>query len=216
MRGDVYGNVVSIGIKEGRSDVISLEGVLEHGPWLIRNAPFILKKWNPSSKLSKEELTSVPVEYEWKPQRCGTCLVFGHDDARCPKRGIVDLRNLRKQGGTCLHQLTIKRRKSTPVSNSFSTLEDDNDTPMHNLVDGIKKKVMTPFRKTGIWLGKKKEYSSKSGFTSPNPFDLLTKDDGKSMLRDLQESDDDPDEDDGSDETAHSSKLLGNSTGGNT
>ncbi|GJW00636.1 vacuolar protein sorting-associated protein 13 domain-containing protein [Tanacetum coccineum] len=199
-------------------------------------------KWNPSSKLSKEELTFVPVwikfhgvlrsaftidglsaiairlgtpvidlctvEYEWKPQRCGTCLVFGHDDAWCPKRGIVDLRNLGKQGGTCLHQLTIKRRKSTPVSNSFSTLEDDNDTPMHNLVDGIKKKVTTPFRKTGIWLGKKKEYSSKSGFTSPNPFDLLTKDDGKSMLRDLQESDDDPDEDDGSDETAHSSKLL--------
>ncbi|GKF31935.1 hypothetical protein Tco_0101733, partial [Tanacetum coccineum] len=51
-------------------------------------------------------------------------------------------------------------------------------------------------------------YSSESGFTSPNSFDLLTKNDGKSMLCGLQESDDDPDEEDGSDETAHSSKSL--------
>ncbi|GJX68872.1 zinc knuckle CX2CX4HX4C containing protein, partial [Tanacetum coccineum] len=33
-----------------------LEGVLEHGPCLIRNVPFILRKWNPSSKLSKDGL----------------------------------------------------------------------------------------------------------------------------------------------------------------
>ncbi|GKA76291.1 putative ATPase, F1/V1/A1 complex, alpha/beta subunit, zinc knuckle CX2CX4HX4C containing protein [Tanacetum coccineum] len=26
--------------------------------------------------------TEVDVEYEWKPARCGTCLVFGHDPAR--------------------------------------------------------------------------------------------------------------------------------------
>ncbi|GKA47981.1 zinc knuckle CX2CX4HX4C containing protein [Tanacetum coccineum] len=38
-----------------------LEGVLEHGPWLIRNAPFILRKWTLISKLLKEELTYVPV-----------------------------------------------------------------------------------------------------------------------------------------------------------
>ncbi|GJY01623.1 reverse transcriptase domain-containing protein [Tanacetum coccineum] len=39
----------------------SLEGVLEHGPWLIRNVLFILRKWTPNSMLTKEELTSVPV-----------------------------------------------------------------------------------------------------------------------------------------------------------
>ncbi|GKE89066.1 hypothetical protein Tco_1566541, partial [Tanacetum coccineum] len=94
------------------------------------------------------------------------------------------------------------------MSNSFYTLEEDNGTPMDDLVDGTKKKVGAPPRKTGIWSGKKGDYSSKLGFTSPNPFDLLTKDDGKRMLRDLTESNDDPDEDDGSDEMAHFSKSL--------
>ncbi|GKD88459.1 zinc knuckle CX2CX4HX4C containing protein, partial [Tanacetum coccineum] len=36
-----------------------LEGVLEHDPWLICNDPFILRKWTPSSQLSKEELRYV-------------------------------------------------------------------------------------------------------------------------------------------------------------
>ncbi|GKA89206.1 zinc knuckle CX2CX4HX4C containing protein [Tanacetum coccineum] len=36
-------------------------GVLENGPWLIRNIPFILRKWTPSSMLIKVKLTSVPV-----------------------------------------------------------------------------------------------------------------------------------------------------------
>ncbi|GKF14132.1 zinc finger, CCHC-type containing protein [Tanacetum coccineum] len=41
---------------------ISLFGrVLEYDPLLIRDAPFILRKWTSSSKLSKEELTYVPV-----------------------------------------------------------------------------------------------------------------------------------------------------------
>nr|GEV31642.1 hypothetical protein [Tanacetum cinerariifolium] len=109
-----------------------------------------------------------------------------------------------------------KKTNSTLVSNSFSTLEEDNDTPMDDLVDGTKKKIRSPPMKTDIWSGKKGKYSLESCFTSPNPFDLLTKNDGNSMLRGLYESDDVPDEDDGSDETAHSSKSMGNSTGRNT
>ncbi|GKF35943.1 retrovirus-related pol polyprotein from transposon TNT 1-94 [Tanacetum coccineum] len=38
-----------------------LEQVLEHGPWLIRNVPLILKKWTPKMTISKDQVTRVPV-----------------------------------------------------------------------------------------------------------------------------------------------------------
>ncbi|GJR81781.1 zinc knuckle CX2CX4HX4C containing protein [Tanacetum coccineum] len=38
-----------------------LEAVLEGGPWLIRKAPIILKKWSTDTKLLKEELTRIPI-----------------------------------------------------------------------------------------------------------------------------------------------------------
>nr|GEW70818.1 hypothetical protein [Tanacetum cinerariifolium] len=41
---------------------------------------------------------NIKVEYEWKPLRCVTYLVHGHDDVQCPNGVIVDLRNLGKQG----------------------------------------------------------------------------------------------------------------------
>nr|GFD06337.1 hypothetical protein [Tanacetum cinerariifolium] len=65
------------------------------------------------------------------------------------------------------------------MSNSFSTLEEDIGTPMDGLVDGKKKKVRDPPMKIGISSGRKGEFSSQLGFTSLNPFDLLTKDDGQ-------------------------------------
>ncbi|GKC41161.1 zinc knuckle CX2CX4HX4C containing protein [Tanacetum coccineum] len=34
---------------------------LDHGLWMIRNNPIILKKWSMSTRLSKEELTRIPV-----------------------------------------------------------------------------------------------------------------------------------------------------------
>nr|GEZ13878.1 hypothetical protein [Tanacetum cinerariifolium] len=42
----------------------SIEGkneVLENGPWFIRFAPIILKKWKPNANLLKEDLNSVPI-----------------------------------------------------------------------------------------------------------------------------------------------------------
>lgn len=27
----------------------------------------------------------VPVTYEWKPRRCGSCHSFGHSDGKCPR-----------------------------------------------------------------------------------------------------------------------------------
>nr|GEY22739.1 zinc knuckle CX2CX4HX4C [Tanacetum cinerariifolium] len=38
-----------------------LEAVLEEGPWLIRKAPIILKKWSMDTRLLKEEVTCIPV-----------------------------------------------------------------------------------------------------------------------------------------------------------
>ena len=74
---------------------------------------------------------------------------------------------------------------------------------MDDLVDDTRKKVGAPHMKTGIWSGRNVD------------FDLLMKKDEKSILRDLQESDDVADVENSFDETATSSKLLGNSTGRN-
>ncbi|GJS93807.1 zinc knuckle CX2CX4HX4C containing protein [Tanacetum coccineum] len=38
-----------------------LEDVLENGSWMIRKSPIILKKWNMSTRLCKDELTRIPV-----------------------------------------------------------------------------------------------------------------------------------------------------------
>ncbi|GJX82575.1 zinc knuckle CX2CX4HX4C containing protein [Tanacetum coccineum] len=38
-----------------------LEDVLENGPWMIRKSPIILKKWNMSTRLCKDELSRIPV-----------------------------------------------------------------------------------------------------------------------------------------------------------
>ncbi|GJR21844.1 hypothetical protein Tco_0970371 [Tanacetum coccineum] len=35
---------------------------------------------------------TIKVEYEWKPSRFGTCLVFSYDDMQCPKSVVTALR----------------------------------------------------------------------------------------------------------------------------
>ncbi|GKC75595.1 putative polyprotein, partial [Tanacetum coccineum] len=186
---------------------------------------------NPAS--NGVSMHTIKVEYEWKPPRCETCLVFGHDDAHCPKRVIADLKNLSKHGGTsndgfqtgqrkCIrdplvskhgtrgnHSLleqqvpnsVFQKKTSILMSNAFYALEDDNGKPMDDLFDDIRKKVGVPPRKTGIWLSMKGESLSKSGFTSHNPSDFLTKEYMKSILRNPWESDD-ADVENGYNETA--------------
>ncbi|KAK1427989.1 hypothetical protein QVD17_16789 [Tagetes erecta] len=40
------------------------------------------------------------VEYEWKPPRCNTCEVFGHEDAKCPtKPSDMDLQQQKHTQG---------------------------------------------------------------------------------------------------------------------
>ncbi|GJZ25338.1 zinc knuckle CX2CX4HX4C containing protein [Tanacetum coccineum] len=54
-----------------------LEAVLEGGPWLIRKAPIILKKWSTDTKLLKEELTRIPI---WVKLHDVPLQVFEEDD----------------------------------------------------------------------------------------------------------------------------------------
>ncbi|GKD27740.1 hypothetical protein Tco_1233954 [Tanacetum coccineum] len=152
-------------------------------------------------------------------------------------------RNHTKKQQFILVKLKTARGVSTstnmPVSNVvevFGDLEDDdhldaldaknpkhdsgvlthNGKFMDDLVDDTRKKVGAPPTKTGIWLGRNAESSSESGFTSPNHFDLLTKEDVNTILLNIHESDNDVDVENGCDDTATSSKSLGNLPGGNT
>ncbi|GKC41029.1 hypothetical protein Tco_1053413 [Tanacetum coccineum] len=51
----------------------------------------------------------------------------------------------------------VKSESSIPVSISFSTLEEDNDNFMDDLVDDTRKNVEAPPKKTGIWSSWKAE-----------------------------------------------------------
>nr|GEV32140.1 hypothetical protein [Tanacetum cinerariifolium] len=108
------------------------------------------------------------------------------------------------------------KTNSTSVFNTSFTFGEDNEKCMNNLVDDIRKKVLAPHRKTGIWLGRNADSSSEPGFTFPNHFDLLTNKDGKTILLNLRESDDNADVENSCDDTATPSKSFCNSPGGNT
>ncbi|GKB21684.1 zinc knuckle CX2CX4HX4C containing protein [Tanacetum coccineum] len=198
------------------SSATGLEGVLEHGPWLIHNAPFILRKWNLSSKLSKKELTYDPVWFKFHRVYASALTADG-------------LSAISTRLGTPVIVLSVslliwviwgsREERIMMVSKPFrgrvfmllllaNIAREYNRTPMDDLFGGTKKKVQAPPRKTSIWSGRKRKYSSESSFTSPNPFYLITMDDGKSMLHGVQESDDDPDEEDDYDETTYYSKSL--------
>nr|GFA50052.1 hypothetical protein [Tanacetum cinerariifolium] len=76
------------------------------------------------------------------------------------KTGISKCGNWESQGkrqGSRLNKSTngsysrvVKPKSTTPVSNSFSLLEENNGDSMDDLVDNTWKKVKAPPRKTGI------------------------------------------------------------------
>ncbi|GJU69584.1 hypothetical protein Tco_1255843 [Tanacetum coccineum] len=177
---------------------------------------------------------NVKVEYEGKPPRCGTCLVSGHDDVLSPKRAIIERKDFRrpvtreqevkvdrnqpkKQQFIPIKMKTAKGASistSTLVSKVFEVLgdlEDDGHLDALNAEDPKCDSGYTHMEE--IWNANS---SSKSSFTSPNHFDLLTKEDGKSILRNLQKSDANADVEIGCDDTTNPSKSLENSPGGNT
>nr|GEU31113.1 hypothetical protein [Tanacetum cinerariifolium] len=94
--------------------VEGMESVMENGPWLIRRMPLMLNVWTPNTDLKKEEikcaplwvklhhvpivaylkghtLATVEIEYEWKPPRCSTCVIFDHMIEKCPNNPIVEV-----------------------------------------------------------------------------------------------------------------------------
>ncbi|GKG03744.1 hypothetical protein Tco_0311380, partial [Tanacetum coccineum] len=114
----------------------------------------------------------------------------------------------------------VSTSTNMPVSNVFGVLgnlKDDGPLdapdvkdPKHNLrgthteenLDENKRKNKKAPRKTGIWLGRNEKTFSELDFTSPNHFDLITKEDGKTILLNIQESDDDAEVKNGCDDTA--------------
>nr|GEX84171.1 cyclic nucleotide-gated ion channel 2-like [Tanacetum cinerariifolium] len=81
-----------------------------------------------------------------------------------------------------------KKKTNTHVSNAFSDLKGDNEKHMDDL-------LMVQGRRWGLLPGRlvfgrvgKRNLLRNQVSHSPNPFDFLTKKDGKSILRDLHES----------------------------
>ncbi|GKA58828.1 zinc knuckle CX2CX4HX4C containing protein [Tanacetum coccineum] len=61
----------------------------------------------------------------------------------------------------------VKPKSSTPVSNPFSALEEDNGNYMDDLIDVIRKKVEDLPRKIGICSGRKADYPKRNVVFSP-------------------------------------------------
>ncbi|GJV80180.1 probable methyltransferase PMT28 isoform X1 [Tanacetum coccineum] len=52
----------------------------------------------PHGKDKGHSLATIRIEYEWKPPRCPTCLIFDHTDDRCPKLPKVVATNIANDG----------------------------------------------------------------------------------------------------------------------
>ncbi|GKC86192.1 amino acid permease 6-like protein, partial [Tanacetum coccineum] len=158
-----------------------LEGVWEHGSLLIRNAPFILRMF--TSKRAKYYRHS-----SWHPRYAR----FGYNNHMYAILGRMDY-------ARALVDIRVGRalRDTMMISVPFPGWNDDRD---HLVI------------KMGREKGNEKLIDDLvDGFASPNPFDVLTKEDEKSILRDLKESDDDANVENGYDEATTSSKSLDNS-----
>nr|GEW18083.1 hypothetical protein [Tanacetum cinerariifolium] len=59
-----------------RNNRDGLNSMLENGPWVIRNHPLILRKWNPNIDLLKEDVGNVPV---WVKLYGGPVTAFSED-----------------------------------------------------------------------------------------------------------------------------------------
>ncbi|GJZ83230.1 zinc knuckle CX2CX4HX4C containing protein [Tanacetum coccineum] len=90
---------------------------------------------------------TIKVEYEWKPSRYGTCLVFGHDEMQYPKRVITDLR---KHRGTSNDGFQSFQNKDFHGPLVIKHGTGDNGKPMSDLVDDTRKKVEAPPRKQSL------------------------------------------------------------------
>ncbi|GKD35588.1 hypothetical protein Tco_1251097 [Tanacetum coccineum] len=93
-------------------------------------------------------METICVEYEWEPPRCDECSGFN-----------------KSTNGS--YKPVVKPKSSTPVSNLFSTLEEDNDNSIDDMVDDTRKKVVAPPRMTVIWSSRKADSPKINVFFSP-------------------------------------------------
>ncbi|GJY41461.1 hypothetical protein Tco_0428731 [Tanacetum coccineum] len=70
-----------------------------------------------------EVLHTVKVEYEWKPPRCGVCMVFEHDDMLCPKQPVEKPKKQHTNHDGFQHTYSYHvSRKVTSSTNPFDAL----------------------------------------------------------------------------------------------
>nr|GEY65131.1 hypothetical protein [Tanacetum cinerariifolium] len=166
-----------VGVTSSNNEEGIHEVVLEVEARFANHLFSIVRKWTSSSKLVKEEFTSVPM---WIKFHGVLVLVFTADGlsvivTRLGTPIMLDsctrstcLQSLRIMDYACvlidikacrILKDTLKKTTSTPVSNSFFDIEKDNEKPMDDLVDDTRKKMEAPPkktpRKTSIWLDRK-------------------------------------------------------------
>ncbi|GJV13898.1 RNA-directed DNA polymerase, eukaryota, reverse transcriptase zinc-binding domain protein [Tanacetum coccineum] len=152
-------------------DEVGMKCFLEQGPWLIRNMPLFVQKWNPEIGISalassigkpkimdettanvcqygvgrtdytrvlvevaasKELQDSIKIEYigdnevvkgtklvkvmyDWKPERCTYCKVFGHCLEKCSKRPMTSKEVMAKE----LNDAKLKETKDNRQNDGF-------------------------------------------------------------------------------------------------
>ncbi|GJU16817.1 hypothetical protein Tco_1144783 [Tanacetum coccineum] len=95
-------------------------------------------------------LATVEIEYEWKPPRCFTCVIFDHVTEKCPKNPIVEVEPKMNDGDGFVEvekgensktstNDNSKPKEQVEVKNSFSSLGDE-DTDWE--VEGSKLNVI--------------------------------------------------------------------------
>ncbi|GJY03561.1 reverse transcriptase domain, reverse transcriptase zinc-binding domain protein [Tanacetum coccineum] len=69
----------------------------------------------PMSNGMGHSLATVEIEYEWKPPRCSTCVIFDHVTEKCPKNSIVEVEpEVNDEDGF----VKVKRKKHKAKQNS--------------------------------------------------------------------------------------------------
>ncbi|GJU73069.1 ATPase, F1/V1/A1 complex, alpha/beta subunit [Tanacetum coccineum] len=184
-----------------------LEGVLEHGPWLIRSVPLISRKWTPIAELSQDELISVSVYVKLHGV---LAFAFTTDGLSviATRLGTPMMADRALSDNVVVfvpREQEVKMDHYHPKKQQFKPVKP-------KIARGVSTSTNTPVSNVFEVLGDLED----DGFTSPDHFDLLTKEDGKTILLNLHESDDDADVENGCDDTATPSTSVGNSPGGNT
>nr|GEY95455.1 hypothetical protein [Tanacetum cinerariifolium] len=91
---------------------------------------------------------TIPIEYEWKPPHCGTCLIFGHLIDDCPKglKRVVNMVEKGKSGSSKADDVdftVVKQKKSSELVSKAPTsgmhVEGQSPTPIVNKINRIEK-----------------------------------------------------------------------------